>query len=100
MFYFVYFSDFCQSNYLNIYRTDLHEICRIGRTLGANECSQVIFFDPSKGVAVATNVVGKIDYQSTRMTFVRAVPPPPSIFGRRHTTRKAIAMQGEGKQIT
>jgi len=33
------------------------------------------FFDPSKGVAVATNVVGKIDYQSTRMTFVRAVPP-------------------------
>jgi len=57
------------------------------------------FFDPSKGVAVATNVVGKIDYQSTRMTFVKAVPPP-SIFSRRHKTRKAIAMQGEGKQIT
>ena len=26
------FSDFCQTDYLNIYRTDLHEICRIGGT--------------------------------------------------------------------
>jgi len=31
------FSDFCQTNYLNIYRADLHEICRIGRTLAVDE---------------------------------------------------------------
>jgi len=36
------------------------------------------FFDPSKGVAVATNVVGKIDYQSTRMTFVPQHLWPPA----------------------
>ena len=29
-FIFLDFSDFCQTNYLNIYWTDLHRICRIG----------------------------------------------------------------------
>ena len=28
-----YFSDFCRTSYLNIYRTDHHEICTIGRWL-------------------------------------------------------------------
>ena len=28
-----YFSDFCRTSYLNIYRTDHHEICTIGRRL-------------------------------------------------------------------
>jgi len=42
---YVYFSDFCQTNYyVNIYRTDLHEICRIGRTLVVGERPEVIFF--------------------------------------------------------
>ena len=36
-FIFLYFSDFCQTNYLNIYWTDLHEICRIGRTLAVDD---------------------------------------------------------------
>ena len=31
------------SNYLNIYRTDLCEICRIGRTLAVDKRSGVIF---------------------------------------------------------
>ena len=52
-------------NYLNIYRTDIHEICRIGRTLAVDERSEVIFFDPLGDVAVATNFVGKIFLQYT-----------------------------------
>ena len=34
------FSNFCQTNYLNIYRTYLHEICMIGRTLAVDEWSE------------------------------------------------------------
>jgi len=73
MFYFLdIFTDFCQTKYLNVYRTNLHEICRIGRTLAADERSEVIFqhmklfFDPSKDVAVTTNFMGKIDLHFTR----------------------------------
>jgi len=35
MFYFIFyiFSDFCQTNYLNIYPSDVHKIHKIGRTL-------------------------------------------------------------------
>ena len=43
--------------------TDLHENCRIDRTLAVDERPEVIFFDPSRDVAVATNFVGKIDLQ-------------------------------------
>jgi len=62
--FFKYFSDFCQTNHLNIYWTDLHEICRIGRTLAADKWREVNFFDPSGDVAMATNFVGKIDLYS------------------------------------
>ena len=55
----IIFSDFSQTNYLNIYRTDLHEICRIGRTLSVDERSEVIFVDSSRDVAVVTNFVGR-----------------------------------------
>jgi len=41
------FGDFCQTNYLNICRTDLHEICRIGQPSAVDERSEVTFFDPS-----------------------------------------------------
>jgi len=41
--------------------TDLHEICRIGRTLAVDERSGY-FFDPPRDVAVTTNFVGKIDF--------------------------------------
>ena len=59
------FGDFFQTNYLNICRTDLHQICRIGRTLAVDERYKVIFFDLSRDVAVVTNFVGKIDLQYT-----------------------------------
>jgi len=75
------FSDFCQTNYLNVYRTDLHEIYRIGRTLAVDERREVIFFDLSRDVAIATNFFwGGIDLQYTNthrvvhMTFARAAP--------------------------
>jgi len=38
---------------------------QVGRTLAADKISVVIFFDPSRDAAVATNFVGKIDFQST-----------------------------------
>jgi len=53
------FSDFCQTDYLNIFRTDLLGICRIDRTVAVDERSEVAFFDPSRDAAVATNCVGK-----------------------------------------
>jgi len=31
------FSDFCQTNHVNVCQTDLYEICRIGRTLVVDE---------------------------------------------------------------
>jgi len=44
----LYFSDFCLTNfYLNIYRTGINKICRIGRTLEAvDERFEVIFSVP------------------------------------------------------
>jgi len=38
----ILFSDFFQTNYLNIYRTDLHEIYRIDRILAVDQRSKVI----------------------------------------------------------
>jgi len=61
-----FFRDFCQTNYLNSYRADLHEICTFGRTFAVDERSGVIFFDFSRDVAVATNFVGKVIFQYTR----------------------------------
>jgi len=43
--------------------TNLHEICKIARILAVDERSDIIFFDTSRDVAVATNLVGKIDTQ-------------------------------------
>jgi len=37
------FSDFCQTDYLNIYRTDLHEICRIGGTSAVDDDLKLLF---------------------------------------------------------
>ena len=58
---------------------DLHEICRICRTLAIHARSKVIFFDPARNVAMATNFVSKIDLHSShlvvRITFARAAPP-------------------------
>jgi len=59
------FCDVFLTNYLNIYWTDLYDSCRIGRTLAVDERSEVIFFDPSRYVTVATNFMCKIDFLST-----------------------------------
>jgi len=40
---FILFNDFCQTNYLNIYRTNLHQLCRHGRTTAVDERSEVSF---------------------------------------------------------
>jgi len=37
---------FCQPSYLNIRRTDLHEICTVGRILKVDERPEVIFSIP------------------------------------------------------
>jgi len=66
--------------------------------LAVDERREVIFFDLSRDVAVATNFFsGGIDLQYTNthrvvhMTFATAA---------QHTTRRAVAMQVAGKQIT
>ena len=48
------FSDFFQTNYLNIHWTDLYEICRNGRTLSVDE-RPVIFFGPSRDIGMEIN---------------------------------------------
>jgi len=59
-----------------MYQTDLHEICRTGRTLAVDERAEVIFFRSLKDVAVATTFVKKLDlHLLVRMTFARAAPP-------------------------
>jgi len=66
-----YFSDFCERNYLNIYRTDLHKFCRIGRTLAVD---LKLFFS----ITGVTNFVGEkppIHTLIVRMPFTRAAPP-------------------------
>ena len=71
--------DFCQPNYLNIFQTDLHEICRIGRTLGVTERSEFIF-SISEGTLPWNQFCvtkSQIDLHSNlvlRMTFARAAP--------------------------
>ena len=67
----LHFSDFCQTNYLNICLTDLNEICRIGRKM--NDLK--LFFDPSRDVAVLWAKSTSIANLVVRMTFTRAAPP-------------------------
>jgi len=38
------FNDFCQPNYLSIYQTDLHQICRVGRTTWLSMKDLELFF--------------------------------------------------------
>ena len=39
----ILFCDFCQASYLNIYGTDLHEICWIGTPLTVDEDLELLF---------------------------------------------------------
>jgi len=53
--YLFIFSDFCHTNYFNIHLTDLYKIWRDDITLAVNERPEIIFFDHSRDVAMATN---------------------------------------------
>ena len=62
-------------------QTDLREICRICRSLVVDERSKVIFFDPSRDVAVVPILWTKsISFPRlvVRMTFARSAPPSRS----------------------
>ena len=37
------FNDFSQTDYLNIYQTDLRQIFRVGRTMAVNDQSEISF---------------------------------------------------------
>ena len=47
LFFHKYLSDFCQTKYLNIYRTDLYEICRTGRTLAVGKRFETTLQSPN-----------------------------------------------------
>ena len=49
----IYFSDFCQTSYLNI-PNGLHAICRFGRALAVDEDPK-FFFNPLRYVAMTTD---------------------------------------------
>ena len=72
-----YCCDFCQTNYLSIYRTHLHEICRIRRSLAADK--RCYFFDLSRDVALWQPILlaksTAFPHLVVGMTFARAVPP-------------------------
>jgi len=51
------FNDSCQANYLKIYRTDLRQIIRAGRTTAVDDQSEFSFSDTSRDVAMATDFV-------------------------------------------
>ena len=40
----LFFNDFCQTNYFNIFLNSLHQICRVGGTVAVDERSDVSFY--------------------------------------------------------
>jgi len=71
-------SDFCQTNNLNIYQNDLHEICRICKTFTAYKRSEVIFLT-HQGMSLWRPIFSTKStcdpHLVVRMTFARAVAP-------------------------
>ena len=57
-FFILTFNVFCQTNYLNIYRTDLQQICKLDRTTAVDERSEVSFVIPQGPLPLATSFVG------------------------------------------
>ena len=74
-----FFCDFCHTNYLNIDRTDLYEICRTGRTLAVDERPEVSFSIP-QGTLPWQPILWAKSTSNThlvvRVTFAGAAPPP------------------------
>ena len=74
--------DFCQTIYLNIYWTDLHQICKDGRTTALDKQSEVKFFIP-QGMLPWQPLWCAQSTEWVRVTFGR---------WRRRTTRSASAV--------
>jgi len=51
----LFFTDFCQTNYLNINRTDLHQCCTDGKTIAVDEIYEVFPEPSSLDVGMAIN---------------------------------------------
>ena len=100
-------SDFCQTNYLSVYQTDLHEICRIGRTLAVHEWSEVIFSIPQGTLlwqpilrwAKSTSILLLV----VCMTFARAAPPAYGKKGHYYAGRRQtnyLTLWAQANQLT
>ena len=85
-------SDFYQTNYLNIYRTDLHEICRIGRTLAVMDARSEVIFSIPQGTLPCQPMLSAestfIPHLVVRMTFARAAPAAYDKKGNCYTGRR------------
>jgi len=76
---FFIFSDFCQTNYLNIYRIDLPEVCGIDRTMAVDERSEVILPIPQGTLPwqpILWTKSTSFPHLVVCMTFARAAPLP------------------------
>jgi len=86
-------NDFCfLTNYLNIYRTNICQICRVGRTMAVDERPEVNFLISQQTLPCQPIFVGLVGF--CPQNWVRAA------FGRwRRTTRSASAVLDAGKPI-
>ena len=97
-----YFSDFCQPNYLNIFQTDLHEICTVGRIFAVAERPEVILSIsqgtlPWQPILWAKSQIHLHSNLVVRITFARAAPPANDkkgnyYAGRRQTNKLSDSM--------
>jgi len=78
------FSDFCLTNYLNIYWADLRQISRVGRAVAVDERSEVSFSTPLWTLPWQPIFVGFTGFYPGNWVRVR-------IAGWRRTTRSANA---------
>jgi len=86
------FSDLCQTNYLNVDRIDLYEICRIGRTLAVDERPGSLFFSiPQEAFPLQPTLWTKSTCNTNfvvRMTFAGAAPAAYDKKGNCYTGRR------------
>jgi len=61
--FFLNFNGPLETNFLRKYRTDFHQIFRIGRATGGDDRSDIHFFDRSRDVAMVTKT-GVVWYSS------------------------------------
>jgi len=51
---FLFFNDFFQPNYFNIYQTGICQICKVGRTMAVGDQSEIGLSIPSSAAMLAT----------------------------------------------